>query len=158
MKISELMTKNVTSIGQDEFLSAAAQRMWDCDCGAVPVVNEQGRAVGMITDRDICMATWSKNCAPSALSVRDAMSRELYSCSPNDSLASAESVMRSKQVRRIPVVDDQRRVVGILSLADNARQGEGTGARAAKNELSADRIAATLANICQTSPNGTAPA
>ena len=154
MKISEIMTKNVTSIGKDESLSAAAQRMWDCDCGVIPVVDDQGRAVGMITDRDICMAAWSRDCAPSGLSVADAMSRELDACSPHDSLAYAESIMRSKQVRRIPVLDEERRVIGIVSLADIARRGEISKARSGDGALAPDAIAVTLANICQSGHNG----
>jgi len=148
------MTKSVASIGKNESLSAAAQLMWDCDCGAIPVLDEEGKVIGMVTDRDICMATWSRDASPSTVHVEAAMSRELYACSPNDTLASAESIMRSRQVRRIPVLDAERRLLGILSLADIARRGEASGARGSSNELAADRIAVTLANICETPSNG----
>ena len=102
----------------------------------------------MITDRDICMATWSRDQAPSAICVADAMSRELYFCSPNDSLSTAESLMRSKQIRRIPILDEQRTLVGILSLADVARHGGASNTRRAGAELAPDQIALTLADIC----------
>jgi CBS domain-containing protein len=148
MKVSEVMTKRVAHVGRREPLSSAARLMWECDCGAVPVVDEaSGKVVGMITDRDICISTWSKDRAPSAIAISEAMSSELYQCSPTDNVSFAEALMKSKQIRRVPVVDEEQKLVGILSLADIA-----TGARAGQmldNELAPTQIAATLANICR---------
>src|SRR5687768_2334487 len=118
MKVTDLMTRKVACVRADEPLSSAAKLMWDCDCGAVPVIDGSDRVVGMITDRDICMATWSRDQAPSGISVHQAMSEELHQCSPDASVATAEGLMRSKQIRRIPVVDENQRLAGILSLAD----------------------------------------
>jgi len=147
MLVAELMTRNTTSIRVDQTLAEAAQSMWDRDCGALPVLLEDGsRVIGMITDRDICMATWSRNCAPSALRVVDAMSQSLVHCSERDSIASAEALMQSKQIRRLPVVDDQARLVGVLSLADIARATQ--SARLPTNP-GGDGIAKTLAGICK---------
>jgi len=124
--------------------------MWECDCGAVPVIEEaSGRVVGMITDRDICMATWSNDRAPSAIPVSAAMSRELFYCSSDDDIASAERLMRLKQIRRIPVLNEERKLVGIISLADIVAQSQTDGARWNELELAPHEIAATLANICQ---------
>src|SRR5687767_14540394 len=118
MRVKDIMTSNASCIRASDSLSAAAKVMWDCDCGAVPVIDESSRVIGMITDRDICMSCWTQDRSPGALQVSQSMSRELYRCSPEDSLASAESIMRSKQVRRLPVTDEQGRLAGIISLAD----------------------------------------
>jgi CBS domain-containing protein len=154
MKVLDLMTKDVACVRDTDPLSTAAQLMWDCDCGAVPVIDSSEQVVGMITDRDICMATWSRNCPPSDIPVSAAMSRELFHCSPDSSVSAAENLMRSRQVRRIPVLDPNRRLAGILSLADIARRADSVGLRAAPSELQPMEIATTLANICQPPRNG----
>jgi CBS domain-containing protein len=148
MKVFDLMTTNVASVRSDASLADAARRMWDCDCGALPVLDESEAVIGMITDRDICMASWSNDRAPSVLRVADAMSRELADASPDDSLAYAEGLMRSKQIRRIPVVDPNHRLLGILSLADIVLQGSSSGGRAG-GEVAPDQITLTLAQICR---------
>ena len=81
MTVADLMTKNVAHVGTDDKLSYAAQLLWDRDCGALPVLRADGRVVGMITDRDICMAAWSRGLAPDAITVADAMSTQLVGCS-----------------------------------------------------------------------------
>jgi CBS domain-containing protein len=149
MRVANLMSTNVRSVAADQPLSAAVELMWECDCGVVPVrAPDTDRVVGMITDRDICIATWSRAAAPAALLVRDAMSSALHCCSPNDPLAVAESVMRTHKVRRLPVVDAEQRLVGILSLADIAR-----GIRAPQYrtdpDLAADQFALTVSLICE---------
>jgi CBS domain-containing protein len=147
MFVAELMTRNTSSVRADQTLADAAQLMWDCDCGALPVVEDDGaRVIGMLTDRDICMATWSHGAQPGAIRVRDAMSKDLVHCLGNDSIARAESLMRASQVRRLPVVDGDKRLVGILSLADIARATE----RAKIVPDGAENgLAATLAGICR---------
>lgn len=153
MRVADLMTKDVACCRANESLSVAAKLMWDHDCGAVPVLDDSGeRVVGMITDRDICMSTWLRHAAPDAIPVREAMSRSLQSCSPEDSIASAEEAMRRSKVRRLPVLDGQGRIVGIISLADIVRAAERDRARPQK-EVAADEIAATLATICQPPQN-----
>ncbi|MFZ5894862.1 MAG: CBS domain-containing protein [Myxococcota bacterium] len=148
MLVRDLMTTNVASLQSNETLSEAARLMWNCDCGAVPVTDSVDRVIGMITDRDICMATWSKDQPPSAIRVRDAMSGELFHCGPSDSVSSAENLMRSQQIRRVPVLDGDQKLVGILSLADIVKESQRPSSRRS-SELSSSEIAATLANICQ---------
>jgi CBS domain-containing protein len=147
VKVEKLMTRNVASCRADESLAAAARLMWDCDCGALPVVSAEGHVIGMITDRDICMATWMESRPPSAIPVAQAMSREVYTCTPGQSITAAERLMRSRQVRRLPVVDGERRLVGILSLADLVRESERPVGRAHK--VVPKEIATTLGEICQ---------
>ena len=143
------MTTDVVSVNQTEPLSEAARLMYECDCGAIPVLDiVSKRILGMITDRDICMAVWSKDRPPSTICTSEITSRELYACREGDSIASAEGLMRAKQVRRVPVLDEHDRLVGILSLADIAQAAQNSGAPAAAGELAPTEIAATLGNIC----------
>lgn len=154
MQVREIMTSGAACVHRSESLSSAARLMWDRDCGAIPVIeDETGQVVGMITDRDICMATWSRNQAPSEIGVVDAMSQRLHFCGPDDSVEAAEKLMRSNQIRRVPVLDDERKLVGILSLADIVTCAQRAGADGSPaRELSPAEISATLANICQPKP------
>jgi len=146
MRVSDVMTKQVACVRAEDRASAAAQIMWECDCGAVPVVGQGDRIVAVVTDRDICMATFFHDASPSAISVSQAMSKELHFCSPEDSVATAEQLMRAHQIRRLPVLDGEGRLVGVLSLADIARLGHRDKGR--QRELAPDQITATLAGIC----------
>lgn len=147
MKVRDLMTQSVASVSSDDCLSSAARMMWECDCGAIPVVRD-GRVLGMITDRDICMASWIRNQPLSEIGVADSMSRELFSCSPDDNVSVAERLMQSRQIRRLPVIDKEGRLIGILSLADIVRGSERTGGRGV-SDVSSSEVASTLATICQ---------
>lgn len=153
MKVKEVMTTSVAYVRSDEPLSVAAQLMWDCDCGALPVRDASGaRIIGMLTDRDICMATWSQDRSPRSIRVADAMSRQLHAAAPDDAVASAEHLMQSKQIRRLPVLDDDWQLVGIISLADIATQSQRRTPESAGRELAPAEIASTLAGICQPRP------
>jgi CBS domain-containing protein len=149
MIVADLMTRNAASVRSGQTLASAAQVMWDCDCGAVPVVEREGdKVIGMVTDRDICMATWSRGLPPSSIFVDEAMSKELVRCTANDTIAHAGALMRSNQIRRIPVVDSEGRLLGILSLADIARAMDFSKLRS-DPELSSDGLATTLSGICK---------
>jgi CBS domain-containing protein len=89
--------------------------MWDHDLGCVPVVDENGHAVGMITDRDIAMATYLRNLSPSAITVGSTVNRPVISCYPTDSLLVAEQLMRTHQIRRLAVVNEFGALVGIIT-------------------------------------------
>lgn len=122
MPVRDLMMQPVTTCHVDDLLSTPAQLMWDRDVGAVPVVDADGRLVGMITDRDICMAALMQGRPPDDIPVRTAMAKQVFACSPDAPIAEAEAIMRDKQVRRVPVIDADGRLVGMLSLNDLARE------------------------------------
>jgi CBS domain-containing protein len=121
MRIREIMNKPAVSCRPGDALSVAAQAMWEHDCGAIPVAGDDGRLVGMITDRDICMATYIKGRAPQTISVAEVMEKRVMSCHADESPDVAEGMMRDKQIRRVPIVDDDRRLIGMLSQSDLAR-------------------------------------
>jgi CBS domain-containing protein len=157
MKIRDLMTKQVATVRATDSTAVAARLMWDCDCGAVPVLDGDGRAIAMITDRDICMAALMRDAAPSAIPVSEAMSRTLRFCTPDESVSTAEGIMRTYQIRRIPIVDKDRRPVGMLSLADIVRASERKKGRSAKTKKVAPaEVAGTLAEICAMPPRAPA--
>jgi CBS domain-containing protein len=120
-RVRDAMTRSVVTCRADDRLNRAAQLMWEADCGAVPIVDDDGRLIGMLTDRDICMAAYTRGLPLAELSVTSAMSTALHSCKPGDSLRSLMDAMAKHQVRRVPVVDEAGQLVGIVSLADIAR-------------------------------------
>jgi CBS domain-containing protein len=126
------MTKDVATCGPDDPLNRAAQLMWERDCGFVPVVEspERRRVVGVVTDRDACMAAYTRGHPLAEIRVGDVMSTGIRACKPSDDLAAAEEKMREAQVHRLPVVDDAEQLLGVISLADIAREaGRQTGSK-----------------------------
>jgi len=156
MKIRDLMTKHVASVHATDSTAVAARMMWDCDCGAIPVLDDDGCVIAMITDRDICMAALMRDRAPSAIPVSEAMSHDLQCCGPDDNVSAAEQMMRAHQVRRVPIVDRERRPLGMLSLADIARASDHHPGRGAR-PVPAEEVAETLAEICTMPARNTNP-
>jgi CBS domain-containing protein len=124
MRIEQLMTKCPKSCRADSSLSDAARLMWENDVGCLPVTegDGSGRLVGMITDRDICMAAYTAERALGEIRVAEAMTRDACACNPAEHPAEAGVIMREMGVRRLPVVDESERVIGLLSLADLAHE------------------------------------
>jgi CBS domain-containing protein len=108
MQVKDIMVADVRSCRPGTNLAEAATIMWAGDCGALPVVEGGGKVVGMITDRDICLAVGTRNRAPSELTVFDVKPnpRELYTCAPEDDIHEALKTMRTRGVRRLPVVNN----------------------------------------------------
>lgn len=148
MQISAIMTRYVRTCAPEDTLKMPAQIMWDNDCGSVPVVDADQRVVGMITDRDICMASLFRDEPPSGIPVGEVMSKNVFTCRPDQSVAEAEWVMKDKQIRRIPIVDGDNHLVGILSLADIA-QTMRSQPPSSSHELTLAAVGDTLARIAQ---------
>ena len=125
MKVREAMTGNVRLTSPDRSIREAAQMMIDQDIGALPV-GEDDRLVGMITDRDIAIRAVARNLGPDT-PVRDVMSKEVLYCFEDEDIELVAENMGEQQIRRMPVVNRQKRLVGILSLGDLAQGAdEGT--------------------------------
>jgi len=122
MKIESVMSKSLGTCSPAQSLNDAAQIMWERDCGIVPIVGGNGdrRLMGVITDRDIAIAAYTKGRRLSEMGISDVMSKDVVSCRSSDSVDDAERAMRQAQVHRLPVVDESGAVVGVLSLADIA--------------------------------------
>lgn len=143
------MTTEVAACRPFDSVDRSAKVMWERDCGAVPVLDQEGRAIAMLTDRDICMAALTQGRPLGEIHVSSAMSRRLWSCRPQDDVKEAEKVMRAHQVRRLPVVDPEGKLVGVLSIGDLARAAVSTkgGGRAKKKPVGPSDVGETLGAI-----------
>jgi CBS domain-containing protein len=141
MKISKLMTRDVFTCCTHDDLADAAQLMWDHDIGAVPVLDEHARIVGMITDRDICMAAYTRGEPIKTISVLSTMSEHPTTCGEDAELREVEALMRGHQIHRVPVVDDDGRMVGIVSINDLVRSSR------LSVEVSSSEVVATIAAV-----------
>jgi CBS domain-containing protein len=148
MKVSERMSSDVRTLAAHESLERAAQIMWEHDCGCVPIVDHEQHLVGVITDRDICMGAYTQGGCLRDIPVHRCMSRAAHVCAPEDSLESAASRMGSQQVRRLPVVDGEGHVVGILALGDLARTIGSTRGGPQKQALGGE-VARALSSISE---------
>lgn len=123
MQTKDLMTANVECISPAANLQEAAARMQALDVGALPV-GENDRLVGMITDRDITLRSVSQGQDPKLDTVRDAMSPHVVYCFDDQDVEEAAQIMHDKQIRRLPVLNRAKRMVGIISLGDIATSSE----------------------------------
>ncbi len=119
MNVSEVMTRDVRVASPDDYLQSAAQMMQENDFGALPV-GENDRLVGMLTDRDITIRAVAQGLDPQTRKVRDVMSSEVKFVYDDESVQDAARNMSELQVRRLPVVNREKRLVGIVSLGDLA--------------------------------------
>jgi CBS domain-containing protein len=151
MQVKEIMSQPVVTCPATSTLDQAARLMWEFDCGIIPIVNDgDGRLAGVITDRDICMAAYTQGRALNAIPVTTAMARSAVAIHAGDSIEQAEDLMRESRVRRLPVLDENGRPTGLVSLNDLAR----LAARAKKSGVDRELVA-TLAAVCQPRATGT---
>jgi CBS domain-containing protein len=139
MLVREAMSRDVKTVGPDVQIQEAARIMLDQDVGALPV-GENDRLVGMITDRDIAVRGVAAGKAPSAR-VREVMSGEIRFCFEDEDTAHIARNMADQQIRRLPVVDRNKRLVGIIALADlatAARTGPATAALSGISQAGGD--------------------
>src|SRR5919199_3510053 len=122
MQVKEIMTRSVDLVDPNTTVRDAAIKMRKDDVGALPV-GENDRLVGMITDRDIVIRAVAEDKAPSQTTVRDLMSEGICYCFEDDAVDDAARVMAERQVRRLPVLNRDKRLVGIVAMADIARSG-----------------------------------
>jgi len=143
MTVEALMTRKVTTYGDASSLADVARLMWQHDIGFLPVVGSSGGALllGVITDRDICMAAWLQGKPLTEISVRSAMAQPAVCCAPQMDLYEAECLMRKHQVHRLPVVSNGA-LIGVLSLNDLARRNTQE-----RDERLEENVAETLAAI-----------
>ena len=124
-KVRDAMTSDPRTVTADSFVAEAARVMKDADTGIVPIVDGD-RLVGTITDRDIAIRVVAEGRDPQATKVDEVATRELVTIDPDQDLDEALRLMAKHQVRRLPVVEEDGRPVGILSQADVAREGDDT--------------------------------
>jgi len=150
MRVREVMEKPVFC-GLDMTLGAAVELMRNNNCGFLPIVGEGGNVIGVITDRDICIALGTRNQKPSDVLVKDVMLPKqytfpkLFTCTPNDDIHCVLKAMRTERVRRMPVIDQEGGLLGILSMDDIIlRACSGAG----KHDISCNDVVDTYKAIC----------
>ncbi len=146
MQILQIMSEPVLVCHKSDNLSDAAQFMWEQDCGVVPIVDQEGRVVSMLTDRDICMAAYTQGKPLSQIGVQSAMSKQLVVCHPEDTIERAEELMSLHQIRRLPVVNLEGQAVGIISINDLARAAAHVS-QAGKGPPNGVRLASTARTL-----------
>jgi CBS domain-containing protein len=137
MRVKDVMHTGAEWIAPEALVTDVARKMRDLDIGAMPV-GENDRLIGMVTDRDIACRGVANGKDLSGLTARDVMSKGIIYCRDEEELEDALRIMEQRQVRRLPVIDDRKRMVGMLSLGDIAD--------AAPHELSGEVIAAVSAH------------
>jgi len=122
MQVREVMSHGVECVRPDDTLQQAARKMRDLDVGPLPVCGDNDRLAGMITDRDITVRAVAEGWDASKKQVKDAMTDEIVYCFEDQDVEEASKLMREKQIRRLVVLNRDKRLVGIVSLGDLAVQ------------------------------------
>lgn len=146
MRVQDLMSHPAITCDVNDDLNVPAKLMWDHDCGVILVVRGDGKLEGVITDRDICMAAYTQGRSLDQILVNSVMAKHVVSAHPDQKLGEVERMMAEHQVRRIPVVDEDNRPVGVLSLNDLALESVEPDTRM-KDGVS--KVAHTLAAVCR---------
>lgn len=120
MTLSDVMTKNPKTCALTDFVQQAAQLMKSEDVGPIPIVGDNGKLEGIITDRDIVLNVVAEGLDPKTTKLADVMSTDLITCTTDGDIEETLNLMEDNQIRRIPVVDASGRLVGIISQADIA--------------------------------------
>ena len=148
MKAEDVMTRNVKSCRPETNLSQAVALMWDYDFGVMPVVDDEDRVMGMITDRDIAIAAATKGRLATEITVGEVMSGNVYACALNEDVSSALKTMRREKVRRLPVVGRDGKLAGIVSINDIVLRAE-EGRMKQAPEIPYEDVMSTFKAVCE---------
>jgi CBS domain-containing protein len=146
MKVRDVMKPAAVCCRPETNLAAAVELLWVNNCGMLPVVGHNGRLEAVITDRDICIATGTRNRLPSELTVKEVATKNAITCKPDDEIHEALQTMAERQVRRLPVVDQAGVPKGILSMDDIITHGD-IGKWEGCCELSSEEIIRALKRL-----------
>lgn len=123
MKVRDIMTQPARTCKADTSVAVAGQRMHDGLCGILPVIDSRGKLVGVVTDRDLLLATSGTRRSLSNISVHEAMTATVTTCGPDEAVTAALKTMELRGLRRLPVVDSDGHLIGVLSIDDIVRFG-----------------------------------
>jgi CBS domain-containing protein len=152
MKVQEIMVSKPLTCGPQTNLAEVANLMWKGDCGIVPITDNAGKLLGVITDRDICIAASTQGKAPSHMNAGELPHGDLYTCRAEDDARAALNLMRERRVRRVPVTGADGTLQGIVSINDIVLAAGG------KADVSAADVLDTFKGICAHRPPLTARA
>jgi CBS domain-containing protein len=143
-----MMCPVVITCRPDDLLDSAACKLWEHDIGCLPVVDKDNRPVGMLTDRDICMAAYTQGRLLKDIRVDSVMSPTVFSAPSTDRIEDVEVVMRTHKIHRVPIVDEGNRLVGLLSTSQLAREAA-REVRLKHPDVSEGEFLSTLACVCE---------
>ncbi len=143
MRVKDIMTTHVACCNPATNLAAAVEMLWSHDCGALPVLDDVGRVIGIVTDRDLCIALGTRDRRPSELTVEDVMQPALIRCDPEAEIRSALDNMGAEKIRRLLVVDATQTLKGILCMNDIILHSKRSG-----NGVSYEQVMETSKAIC----------
>ncbi len=143
MKVRDIMTKNVTSCHPGQNLGEVVENMWKYRCGAMPIVNDRGRVMGIVTDRDMCIALGTRGLKASEITAADVAPARYFACRPDDDIHSALKTMAAQEVRRLPVTDEYGKLVGMLSIDDVVMRAN------AGSAINYSEVIRTMKAICE---------
>jgi CBS domain-containing protein len=145
MKLKEVMVRDVATCAPHATLAEAAWKMWEKDCGSLPIILDS-KVVGMITDRDVAMAVGTNDRSPRHITVREILAPEVHACHVDDDVETALELMGTAQVRRLPVVDDDETLRGVISMNDLLLM-TGNGKSTAGAQLSSEQVLSSCREI-----------
>ena len=145
MRVNQWMSRDAVCCPSTCSLVEPARAMWEKDVGFVPIVApDSGTLMGVITDRDICMAAMTKGRPLHEISVADVMQKDVYACLESDHVARVHAIMRDHKLHRVPVVDADNKVVGVIALNDLARYANATAGKGMR-----DAFIKTMGAVCE---------
>ena len=127
MRVVEMMMGTPYFCRPESNLGEATELMWKGNCGFLPVVGSEEKVVGVVTDRDICIALGTQGRPSGEVPAADVMSKRVYSCAPEDDVRVALGTMREGRVRRLPVINKEGKLVGVISMDDVLLRAEAAG-------------------------------
>jgi CBS domain-containing protein len=148
MKVQDVMTSNVKACRPEVNLAAAAGLMWDNNCGTLPVLDDVGKVIGMITDRDIAIAVGTRGRLASEITVGEVIHGQVAFCTLDEEIKPALKKMAEERVRRLPVVNPEGILQGLLSLDDAAIHAQ-EDRRGRAPDLSYEDVVNTYKAICE---------
>jgi len=147
MKVKDVMTPDAKAIWITESLADAAKEMWENDCGVLPIIKDGRKVVGMITDRDICMASAMRDRNPSNISVEEVMNATVYAAEPDEEVEQALQTMREHKIRRLPVLNLEGELQGIVSMNDIVLKAKDRNGK--KPQIAYADVVKTYQAICE---------
>lgn len=146
MKVRDVMTPSAVCCKPNTNVGAAVELLWSHNCGMLPVVGTDNKLLGIVTDRDICIAMGTRNRLPGNLTVGEIAITHVFTCKPDDEIHEAIGTMAEKQVRRLPVINEQGMPEGVLSMDDIITHGD-LNRWEGSCELSAEEIIRSLKRL-----------
>jgi len=140
MRIASMIHRSVVTCSDRDDVAHATHLMWEHDLGCIPVIDATNKVIGMITDRDIAIAAWFQARPLGSIAVSSVMAKEIITCGEDEDVRTVLHAMRTRQIHRVPVIDGEGYLLGVLSLNDLARA-------AVDGRLPAAEVVATLAEV-----------